>query len=116
MAPDSGGKADRRAFSLRTGGLPVSPYECAEHLTELMKSCTNGIRLNKGFYSQGRFLYLGPHSRLYGPINQVPPQSQTNFGQTPGAEMLCPCCCVQRDLLVDHYGSPGNLRLGVIES
>lgn len=43
-------------FSLGTGTLPISPYECPVHFTELMKSCTDGIHLNKGCYSQGRFL------------------------------------------------------------
>lgn len=56
IATDSRGKADRRVFSLGTGALPISPYECPVHFMELMKSCTDGIHPNKGFYSQGRFL------------------------------------------------------------
>lgn len=60
VATDFCGKAHRSIFSLKTGAVPNSPYKCPAHFMELMKSCTDGIPLNKGFIHRAGFsaMYL----------------------------------------------------------
>lgn len=105
-------------FSLGTGTLPISPYECPVHFMELMKSCTDGIHLNKGSYSQGRFL-----CGISWAVSQLAQPYQPSASTEPGKflrgyqmQRFCAPAAVSSMtyLLVQQFGPSGNLSLGVM--